>query len=69
MFLFSIVGKRSRVSLSQRAGLSPLAFAVASNDIMTAVRLPADSDPMNSQFFLPNAMGRMAFSAGSLADQ
>jgi hypothetical protein len=32
MFLFSVVGKRSRVSLSQRAGLSPLAFAVASND-------------------------------------
>jgi hypothetical protein len=29
---------------------------------MTALRWPASSEPKNSQFFLPMAVGRMAFS-------
>jgi hypothetical protein len=34
---------------------------------MLATRWPAISEPANSQFFLPMAMGRMAFSTGLLS--
>jgi hypothetical protein len=40
---------------------------VASKDRMAAARRPAASEPANSQFFLPNAIGRMAFSIGLLS--
>jgi hypothetical protein len=32
-----------------------------------ALRCPASASPMNSQFFLPMAVGRMAFSTGLLS--
>jgi hypothetical protein len=34
---------------------------------MAEARLPARSEPVNSQFFLPMAMGRIVFSTGLLS--
>ena len=34
---------------------------------MAAARFPARSEPVNSQFFLPSAMGRIVFSTGLLS--
>jgi hypothetical protein len=52
---------------SQRAGSRPLSLAVANRLWIAAARRPARSEPVNSQFFLPMAMGRMAFSTGLLS--
>jgi hypothetical protein len=37
------------------------------NDAIAAVRIPPASDPANSQFFRPRAMGRIARSTGLLS--
>lgn len=61
-------GVFSRVSLSpQAAGSSPLSLAVPNRLWITAARLPVRSEPVNSQFFLPMAIGRIAFSTGLLS--
>jgi hypothetical protein len=52
---------------SQRAGSRPLSLAVANRLWIAAARRPARSEPVNSQFFLPMAVGRMAFSTGLLS--
>lgn len=52
---------------SQRAGSSLLSLAVVNKLWMAAARRPARSEPANSQFFLPMAMGRIAFSTGLLS--
>jgi len=44
-----------------------LAFAVANNVWMAAALLPARSEPANSQFFFPRAIGLIAFSIGLLS--
>ena len=44
----------------------PLSFAVANRLCTAAARIPARSLPANSQFFLPIAIGRIAFSTGLL---
>jgi hypothetical protein len=51
----------SRVLASQRAGSSPLSSAIANRLWMAAARRPARSEPANSHFFLPMAIGRIAF--------
>ena len=56
------MGNFSRVFLSQAAGSRPLSLAVANSVWITAVRLPARSEPAKSQFFLPIAIGRIIFS-------
>jgi hypothetical protein len=66
IWLLGPVGRRSNTSASQRAGSSPLSLAVANKLWMAAARRPARSEPVNSQFFLPMAMGRMAFSIALL---
>ena len=55
------------MSASHCAGLRPLSFAVPSRVWMAAARFPARSEPVNSQFFLPSAMGRIVFSTGLLS--
>ena len=67
ILLFGQVGSLSRVSASQRAGSSPLSLAVANRLWMAVARRPARSEPANSQFFLPMAIGRIAFSIGLLS--
>lgn len=67
IWLLRQVGSFSRVSRSQAAGSSPLSLAVASRLWIAAERLPARSDPVKSQFFLPRAMGRIVFSTGLLS--
>jgi hypothetical protein len=57
----------SSVLASQRAGSSPLSLAVANRLWMAATRRPARSEQANSQFFLPMAIGRIAFSTGLLS--
>jgi hypothetical protein len=44
----------------------PFSLAVASRLWMAAARRPARSEPVNIQFFLPTAIGRMTFSTGLL---
>jgi len=66
IWLLGHVGRRSSTFASQRAGSSPLSLAVANRLWMAAARRPARSEPVNSQFFLPMAIGRMAFSTGLL---
>ena len=64
MRLLGQAGSLSRVSLGQAAGSRPLSLAVPSRLWITAARLPARSEPVNSQFLRPTATGRMAFSTG-----
>ncbi len=63
----SVVGRRVSTSVSQACGSMPLALAVAIRLMMAAARLPAVSDPANSQFLRPMAIGRIAFSIGLLS--
>jgi energy-coupling factor transporter ATP-binding protein EcfA2 len=65
--LLGELGSLSRVSANQRAGSSPLSLAVANRLWMAAARRPARSEPANSQFFLPIAIGRIVFSTGLLS--
>ncbi len=67
MRLLGQVGSFSKVFRSQAAGSMPLRRAVPSRVWMAAARCPACSEPANSPFFLPMAMGRMAFSTGLLS--
>jgi hypothetical protein len=67
MRLFGQAGSFSRVSLSQAKGSMPFNCAVASKDWIAAARCPARSEPVNIQFFLPIAIGRMMFSTGLLS--
>ena len=67
IWLFRQVGSFSSVSRNHAAGSRPLSFAVPSNVWMAAARWPARSDPVNNQFFLPKAIGRMMFSTGLLS--
>lgn len=60
-------GSFSSVSFSQADGSMPLSFAVANRLWIAAARFPARSLPANSQFFLPMAIGRIAFSTGLLS--
>jgi hypothetical protein len=61
ILLLGQVGSFSRVLASQRAGPSPLSLAIANRLWMAAARRPARSEPANSQFFLPMAIGRIVF--------
>jgi len=61
ILLFRQVGSLSKVLASQRAGSSPLSLAIANRLWMAAARRPARSESANSQFFLPMAIGRIAF--------
>jgi hypothetical protein len=61
ILLFRQVGSLSRVLASQRAGSSPLSSAIANRLWMAAARRLARSEPANSHFFLPMAIGRIAF--------
>jgi hypothetical protein len=45
----------------------PLALAVAIRLMIAAARSPAFSEPANSQFLRPRAIGRIAFSIGLLS--
>jgi hypothetical protein len=56
---FRQVGSLSRVCCSHAAESRPPRLAVVSSDWMAAARFPASSEPANSQFFLPIAIGRM----------
>ena len=67
IWLLGHVGRRSNTLASQRAGSRPLSLAVANRLWMAAARRPARSEPVNSQFVLPMAIGRMAFSTGLLS--
>jgi hypothetical protein len=49
------------VSASQREGSSLLSLAAANKLWIAAARRAARSEPVNSQFFLPLALGRIAF--------
>ena len=61
------MGSFSSVFFSQADGSMPLSFAVANRLWIAAARLPARSNPANSQFFLLIAIGRIAFSTGLLS--
>ena len=65
--LLGQVGSLVSVSLSHLAGSRLLSCAVPNRVWIAAARWPARSDPVKSQFFLPTAMGRMAFSTGLLS--
>ena len=67
ILLFGQDGSFSSVAASQRAGSRPLSLAVANKLWNAAARRPARSEPANSQFFLPIAIGRIAFSTGLLS--
>jgi len=45
----------------------PLSRAVAISDAIAAARVPPASDPANSQFFRPSAIGLIARSTGLLS--
>lgn len=62
MRLLGQTGSLASVSFSQAAGSRPLSRAVPSRVWTLAAQRPARSEPANSQFFLPRAMGRISFS-------
>lgn len=66
MRLFGHVGSFSSVSRNHAAGSRSLSLAVARKVCIAAARLPAVSVPVNSQFFFPTTIGRIAFSTGLL---
>jgi hypothetical protein len=57
-------GSFSKALRNQAAGSSLLCVAVASKLRIAAARLPARSEPVKSQFFLPRQIGLTAFSIG-----
>ncbi len=65
MRLLGQAGSFSDVFLNHPAGSRPLSLAVPSRLRIAVARRPARSEPANSQFFLPRAMGRMAFAMGT----